>query len=407
MDNIRLQFPELSNLSERIMNEVCEEVKMYELNAMYVLFDLQQSYRLCWIIQMTRRCAQMLLKYESIAIIQLYETGMLEENEYSHILELIENKLFSLEYGNIPMPENQKKIIENPFDLISYFQILSSDEKIQWKSLINSKHRWIQPGTILLEKKQRVSTAYLIVRGIIHCKDETMPTYYKCGNIVGIDALFSKKSLSSGTYCAHGGLVEIYLIDSILLNTLLSDEKISRLIYDEIALHMIMNNYQKSFNLIHSQLKMLLNEKAIFYQNEPNISIELQVNQRLFLLSGTMTHHSNEGETIFDSIHFILHTSPTKYQLNSSSIVYIWTLEDENYYLNMKKFKMDFSMENNEVNSVEPFYPVYLGDSIEFTPRRHSASMTRPVENSSNFQMIPSEIEVNNELNIPKEFAQL
>ena len=125
MDNIRLQFPELSNLSERIMNEVCEEVKMYELNAMYVLFDLQQSYRLCWIIQMTRRCTKMLLKYESIAIIQLYETGMLKESEYSHILELIENKLFSLEYGNIKMLENQKKKLENPFDLITYFQLLS------------------------------------------------------------------------------------------------------------------------------------------------------------------------------------------------------------------------------------------------------------------------------------------
>ena len=65
---------------------------------------------------------------------------------------------------------------------------------------------------------------------------------------------------------------------------------------------------------------------------------------------------------------------------------------------------MDFSMENNEVNSVEPFYPVYLGDSIEFTPRRHSGSVTRPTENTSNLQLIPSEIEVNSQLNIPLEF---
>ncbi|CAF3343508.1 unnamed protein product [Rotaria sp. Silwood2] len=89
MDNIRLQFPELSNINERIMKEVCEEVKIYQLNAMHILLDLQQSYPLCWTMQMTRRCAQMLLKYESVAIIQLYEPGMLEENEYSHILELI------------------------------------------------------------------------------------------------------------------------------------------------------------------------------------------------------------------------------------------------------------------------------------------------------------------------------
>ena len=64
LDNIRVEFPELSNIHGRIMKEVCDEVKMYQLNAMRVLLDLQQSYRLCWIIQMTRRCAQMLLKYE-------------------------------------------------------------------------------------------------------------------------------------------------------------------------------------------------------------------------------------------------------------------------------------------------------------------------------------------------------
>ena len=68
---------------------------------------------------MTRRCAQMLLKYESIAIIQLYETGMLEENEYSHILELIENKLFSLELieqhkkGKTGFIRNRKLIFMN------------------------------------------------------------------------------------------------------------------------------------------------------------------------------------------------------------------------------------------------------------------------------------------------------
>jgi hypothetical protein len=255
MDNIRLRFPELSSLNEQIMNEVCNEVKMYQLNAMNILLDLQQSYRVCWIIQMTRRCAQMLLKYESVAIIQLYETGMLEENEYSHILELIENKLFTLEYGNIKMSENQKKTIENSFDFIPYFQPLSPAEKLQWKSLIKFKHKWFQPDAILLERNQRVSIAYLIVRGVVQRQDDTIPTYYKCGNIVGIDALFSEKSLSYGTYSANGGLVETYLIDSDLLNTLLSDERMSHSIYNEIALHMIKNNYPKSFNLTYSKLK--------------------------------------------------------------------------------------------------------------------------------------------------------
>ncbi|UJR38765.1 hypothetical protein I4U23_031430 [Adineta vaga] len=406
MDNIRLHFPELSNLNERIMNEVCEEVKMYELNAMHILLDLQQSYRLCWIILMTRRCAQMLLKYESIAIIQLYETGMLAENEYSHILELIQDKLFTLEYGNIKMPENQKKIIENSFDLIPYFQLLSLEEKNQWKSLLISKHQWFQPNSILIEKNQTVLTAYLIVRGIVQYKNDTIPTYYKCGNIIGIDALYLEKSSSSGTYIANGGLVETYSIDLILLNTLLSDENISRSIYNEITFHVLMNNYQKLLNLTHSQLKVLLNDKVLFYKNQSNLIIDMERNQRLFLLSGTINRYLNDEENILiNSMEFCLIDSPTKFQLNSTSILYTWTSEDEIYCLNVKKFKVNFSLDQNQMNSLEPFYPLYSGESIEFTPRRHSPSITRPTENSSNFQLIPSEIEVNNQLNIPSEFS--
>jgi len=231
----------------------------------------------------------------------------------------------------------------------------------------------------------------LIVRGIVQCKHDTVPTYYRCGSIIGIDALFSGKFLYYGTYTAHGGLIETYLIDKMLLNTFLSDEKISRSIYNEIALHMIMNNYQKSLNLTHSQLKILLNEKSIFYKNQLDLTIHLETNQRLFLLSGTISHYSNDKETILNSIDLILLDSPTVYQLNLSSIVYTWTYEDEIHCLNDKKFKINFSTENNQINSAEPFYPLHLGDLMIFNPRHHSASMTRPVKNISNIQLIPSE----------------
>lgn len=371
---------------------------MYQLNAMHVLLDLQQSYRVCWTIKMTRRCAQMLLKYESIAIIQLYETGMLEENEYLHILELIETKLFHLEYGHVKMMNKQKKILENSFDLIPFFQLLSPDEKLRWKSIIKSKHRWFQPGKILLRENQQVSNAYLIVRGIVQCKiNETSATYYKCGNIIGIDRLYSNKSLSDGRYLASGGLVEVYSIDLVLLNQLLSDTNLSRSIYDEIAFHMIMNNYKKSLNLTHSQLKILLNEKSKFYQNQSDLLIDLEINQRLFLLSGNI----KQGETIYESIDFILLNSSMSFQLNLSSIVYTWTEDDENYCLNKKKFKINFSNQNQHIETIQPFYPLYLGHSVEFTPRRHSSSITR---NASNMQFIPSEIEVNNTLQLPTEF---
>ena len=73
-----------------------------------------------------------------------------------------------------------------------------------------------------------------------------------------------------------------------------------------------------------------------------------------------------------------------------------------------KNLKVSFSTTNDEiVNSVQPFYPNYLGNTIEFTPRRLSTSMTRPVENSSNLRLIPAEIEVNNELKIPSESDQV
>ena len=115
-----MNFPELANLNEQMMNEVYKEVHKYQFSAMHILLDLQKSYRPCWILHMTRRCAQMLLKYESIAIIQLYETGMLEENEYSHILELIEKKLFTLEYGSVKMFNKGEKKLRKPFDLIPF-----------------------------------------------------------------------------------------------------------------------------------------------------------------------------------------------------------------------------------------------------------------------------------------------
>jgi hypothetical protein len=106
---------------------------------------------------------------------------------------------------------------------------------------------------------------------------------------------------------------------------------------------------------------MLLNEKAVFYENKPNILIHLQANERLFLLSGSMSQYLDEVETIFDSIHFISRNCPSTYELNSSSIVYTWTDEDEIYYSNLKKFKVHFTTENKEMSSVEPFYPVYSG----------------------------------------------
>jgi hypothetical protein len=55
MDNILLLFPELAKIDEEIMNEVYQELKMCQLNAMRVLYDLQRSYQLCWSVQMIKK----------------------------------------------------------------------------------------------------------------------------------------------------------------------------------------------------------------------------------------------------------------------------------------------------------------------------------------------------------------
>ena len=403
IDNIRFQFPELANIDEPVLNEVCEEAKMYQQHALHVLFDLQQSYHLCWTIQMTKRCAQMLLKYESVAIIQLYETGMLGESEYSHILELIENKLFALEYGNIKMPVGRMKIIENGFDLLPIFQRLSDLERAIWRLVMKPRHKWFQPGMILFQEHQMVTTAYLIVRGIVERKEGNMPTYYKSGNIVGIDALFTRKSAIPGTYIVSGGLVEAYAIDSNLLTICLADENISRSMFNEITLHVLINKYRTHLKLNHSQLKLLLDEKARFYRNQSDLSICLEANERLFILEGNLIRRVDDADILFDSIQLVVFDAPAIFRLNSSSIAFTWTDDDELYCLTVAKFKLNFPVTTQDSASFEPFYPDYSGDTIEFTPRRHSTQMTRPVENLNSLQFIPSEIEVNTEHDISLE----
>ncbi|UJR34452.1 hypothetical protein I4U23_021859 [Adineta vaga] len=401
MDSIQLKFPELANIDREIMDEVCEEAKSYQINATHVLLDLKQSYPLCWMIQMTKRCAQMLLKYESIAIIQLYETGMLGDSEYSHILQLIEQKLFVLEYGNIKISTDRKKMITNSFDMLSLFQQLSENEKEQWRSIMKPYHKWFQPNTILLRNDQIISTAYLIVRGIVEQTNHTVLTYYKSGHILGIDRLFSQKLSSHGTYTASSGLVEVYAIDIDLLNRLIADDKLSRSIYNEIAVHVFINNYQTSLELNHLQLQLLLDNKAIFYKNKCDLSIHLKANDRLLLLAGTLTRHLEQNVIRFDSIELLFLDVPTIYELNSSSIVYTWTHDDEIYCTNIDKFNRNVPTHHSEfITSVEPFYPRYSGETVEFSPWRHSLQMTRPVENLNNFQLIPSEIVVDSNTNL-------
>ncbi|CAF4357842.1 unnamed protein product, partial [Rotaria socialis] len=293
MDNIRKQFPELANIDKRIWNKVYKEIRFYHLTASYILLDLQKSYEACWRIHMTKRCAQMLLKYESKAITELYETGMLGHTVYLHILELIEKKSLNLEFYRVSMVKGHLKTIENPFDLLLLFRSLPNQEKTRWQRIMKAKHRWFQPDQILFEKGQRVQTAYLIARGIVECKIDAMPTYYRSGNIVGIDALFSQDVPAHDTYRVSIGLLEAYCIDGILLNQFLQDKNLAPSIYQEIAVNVLINNYQERLKLNRLQLRSLVHTRAKFYWNELDISIQLKENQRLFILAGYVNHLFN------------------------------------------------------------------------------------------------------------------
>ena len=159
MENMLIKFPEFINIDQHVINNILNEAKMLQLRAVLVLHDLQQSYKNCWTIEMTKRCAQMLLKYESVAIVELYETGMLNENEFTHILEFIQKKLFHLEYGHIiDVPKiHLHREQDNPLDNLSLFNDLSDQKRTQFKEILESRRKWFQPGDVLLRQGNAIS----------------------------------------------------------------------------------------------------------------------------------------------------------------------------------------------------------------------------------------------------------
>jgi hypothetical protein len=383
MDNIQNQFPELANIDERIWREVYQETQFYHLTATYILLDLKKSYEVCWRIHMTKRCAQILLKYESKTITELYETGMLGKSIYSHIMELIEKKLFNLEFYRVRMPKGHLKAIENAFDLLPLFQSLPLLEKRRWQAIMKAKHRWFQPRQILLQKDQRVSTAYLIARGIVECKMDTMPIYYRSGNIIGIDALFSENFSAHGTYLVSDGLLEAYSIDDILLNQFLNDDNLAPSIYREIARHVLSNNYQERLKLNRLQIRLLLHKRAKFYWNQSEVSIQLKENQRLFILAGNVIHLSNDQSNTYKSIQLQIFDTEAEILLNPSTVAYSWMDDDEEFCIRDTSLAVHFPLQTYGLLSNDLLYPGYSGETTQVPERRSSALLLGDAAHSS------------------------
>ncbi|CAF0875373.1 unnamed protein product [Rotaria sp. Silwood1] len=402
LENMLTKFPEFANIDNDVMNSVLNEARMLQVRASLVLHDLQHSYKKCWAIEMTKRCAQMLLKHESVAIVQLYETGMLNENEYAHILKLIQKKLFHLEYSHLMgIPKiHLNREQDNPFNYLSLFADLTENEKAHFKELLETRHRWFQPGEVLLRQGYITSEAYLIIRGIVECSEDLL-TCYRAGHIIGIDALFDKTSSASNrTYRAESSIVEAYTIDESILNMFLSNVKMTRLIYNEIALHMLINMYQEPVNLLnYAQIKVLLDEYAIFYQNEIDhdiMTIQLRRNERLFLLIGTIQRE--DDDYFIDGPQLVTVNQSTSFHctVNKLCIAYTWTLENEQECLQIvRSFTTSFRLsDSSQVKAnTTMVYPSYSGYTTEFTPQCHSLiQVARSAAHMSNIELIPMEI---------------
>lgn len=381
IDNIGLRFPELAKIDEKVWNEVCQEAHFYYLMATYVLLDLQRSYEGCWRMHMTKRCAQMLLKYESKTIIELYETGMLGEAEYSHILQLIEKKFVNLEFYRVKIHQVSMKEIENSFDLLELFQLLPTTDKVRWRYFMKSKHRWFQPNKVLIRKNQRVTTAYLINRGMIEQQVDQMPVFYCSGNIVGVDALFSQNSTAHDTYSAASGtLLEAYCIDSTLLHELLSDMNLAPAVYREIALHILGNNYQARLKLTRLQIKTMLFERAKFHFNQERLSIRLKEDERLLILAGSVNYISDGHTNTWKSVQLQIIDKELDYDFDPSTVAFSWTDEDEEFNIPDKCHRFQSSLDALRSVQYSVLYPGCNPNVMDSTEKQYSKTLTEDQE---------------------------
>jgi hypothetical protein len=237
------------------------------------------------------------------------------------------------------------------------------------------KHQWFQPDQILLQKGERVLSAYLIVRGIVECKMDTMPIYYRSGNIVGIDALFSQNIPVHGTYFVTGGLLEAYSIDAILLDQFLNDKNLAPFIYREIAVHLLSNNYQVRLKLNRLQLRLLLHKRAKLYWNQSEISIQLKENQRLFILAGNVIHLLNGENNKYESIQLQIFDTEAKILLNPSTVAYSWMDDDEEFCTKNTNLAVHFPLPTSGLLSNDLLYPGYSGEATPFFERQCSTPL--------------------------------
>jgi hypothetical protein len=261
------------------------------------------------------------------------------------------------------MPKGKLKVIENAFDLLLLFKSLPAEEKTYWQGIMKTKHRWFQPNEVLLQKDQRVSTAYLIVRGVVECKMENTTVRYRSGNMIGIDALFSENFQVQNTYSVCGGLLEAYSIDTTLLDRFFKDKNLAPFVYREIAIHVLSNNYHADLDLNRLQISLLLHTKATFYQCPLAKSIQLKRNQRLFILAGSVTRLLDGQNHEYQPIDLQLFDTGATIFPNSSVVAFSWMREAEESCRIGTNREIRFPLLSSNFLSHNLFYP---GERMRF-----------------------------------------
>lgn len=373
----------MARIDERAWKGVSQETRSYQQIAAYMLIDLQQTYRKCWSLHATKRCAQILLKCESTAVTQLHETGALRKTEHTHISKLIENKMFDLEFYRIRLSKGETKAIENGTELLWLLEPLSSDEKIVWKNIFKYNHLWMQPEQVVLKEDQPMLDAFIIVRGIVKCKSESMPMFFRTGTIIGIDDLFFGNTNITTTYTAVEGLVEMFTIDRPLLSRILENEILAPLIYHQVAFHILLKQRILSTDLNRLHIKHLIERKARLYYHNKAYNIELKQDDRLFVLTGQVKYILNDVTTQIGPVQYKMIEVACNGVLENNTVLYTWSLSDELECLDERSSNNKLPIQIYGSISEELLYPDYSDELMVVNDRHRQFRKSYSLANQS------------------------
>ncbi len=168
-----------------------------------------------------------------------------------------------------------------------------------------------------------------------------------------------------------------------------------RIIYNEIGLHMLINIYRQPINLLnYAQIKVLLDEYALFYCNEIDndlMTLQLKRNDRLFLLMGKMQR--GEDDDFIEAPQLVTVNQSTSFYFcsNQPYVAYRWTLDNEQECLQIVRSFTTTSFRMTDLDEIKS--DTSTDYTAELIPQHHSLiQVARSAAHESNIQLIPMDI---------------